>query len=83
MSSFAVILEFCTIITATQEIITSRVEHRGPKLIFISLKHSPPHWVSRFPITFLNSRSKWSKNAKFNKIRKNSVITQKSVVKIS
>ena len=51
MSRFAVILGFCTLIAGTQEIITSRGEHRGPSLIFMSLKHPPPLPASRFSIT--------------------------------
>ncbi len=31
-----------SLLPGTQEIITSRGEHRGPSLIFMSLKHSPP-----------------------------------------
>ncbi len=60
MSRFAVIFGFCTILPATQELITSRGEHRGLNLIIMSLNHPPPHWVSRFSITPLNSSSKWS-----------------------
>ena len=64
MSRFAVIFGFCTLLAGTQEIITSRGEHRGPNLIFMSLKHPPPLPASRFSITSLNSGSKWTKNAK-------------------
>ncbi len=63
MSSIAVIFGICTILAATKEIITSRGENRVPNLIFMSLKHPSPHWASRFPITPLNSGSKWIKNA--------------------
>jgi hypothetical protein len=63
MSRFAVIFWFCTILAANQETITSRGEHRGPNLILMSFKHTYPHWVSRFPITPLNSGSNWTKNA--------------------
>jgi hypothetical protein len=42
MSRFAVIFGFCTLLAGTQEIITSRGEHRGPNLIFMSLKHHTP-----------------------------------------
>jgi hypothetical protein len=42
MSRFAVIFGFCTLLAGTQEIMTSRDEHRGPTLIFMSLKHPPP-----------------------------------------
>ena len=42
MSRFAVIFGCCTLLAGTQEIITSRGEHRGPTLIFMSLKHPPP-----------------------------------------
>jgi hypothetical protein len=41
MSRFAVIFGFCTFLPGTQEIITSRGEHRDPNLIFMSLKHPP------------------------------------------
>jgi hypothetical protein len=41
MSRFAAIFGFCTLLAGTQEIITSRGEHRGPNLIFMSLKHPP------------------------------------------
>jgi hypothetical protein len=41
MSRFAVILGFCTLLAGTQKIITSGGEHRGPNLIFMSLKHPP------------------------------------------
>ncbi len=67
MSRFAVIFRFCTLIAGTQEIITSRGEHRGPNLIFMSLKHAPPLPASRFSITPLNSGSKWAKNDKSSK----------------
>ncbi len=67
----------------TQEIITSRGEHRGPNLMFMSLKHSPLLPASRFSITPLNSGSIWAKMIKSPKIRYKSVITQKSVVKIN
>jgi hypothetical protein len=83
MSRFAVIFGFCTLIAGTQELITSRGEHRGPSLIFMSLKHPPPLPASTFSITPCNSGSKWAKNAKNPKIRYKSVITQKSVVKNS
>jgi hypothetical protein len=43
MSRFAVILAFCTLLAGTQKQITSRGEHRGPSLIFMSLKHPPPY----------------------------------------
>jgi hypothetical protein len=63
MSSFAVIFGFCTILTATQEIITSSVEHRGPKLNFMSLKHSPPSLglkisdnILKFPFKMVQKR---------------------------
>ena len=68
MSRFAVNFGFCTLLAGTQEIITSRGEHRGPNLIFMSLKHPPPLPASKFSITPLNSGSKWAKN---NKIPKN------------
>ncbi len=42
MSRLAVIFVFCTLLAGTQDIITSRGEHRGPNLIFMSLKHPPP-----------------------------------------
>ena len=71
MSRYAVIFGFCTLIAGTQETITSRGEHRGPRLIFMSLKHPPPMPASRFSITPLNSRSKWAKNAKNPKITAN------------
>jgi hypothetical protein len=64
MSRFAVIFGFCTLIAGNQEIITSWGEHRGPRLIFMSLKHQSPVPASRFSITPLNSGSKWAKNAK-------------------
>ncbi len=83
MSRFAVIYGFCTLIAGAQEIITSRGEHRGANLIFMSLKHPPPLPASRFSITHLNSGSKWAKNAKNPKNRFKSVLTQNSVVKIS
>jgi hypothetical protein len=83
MSRFAVIFGFCTLLAGTQEIISSRAEHRGPNLIFMSLKHPPPMPASRFSITPSNSGSKWAKIVKIPKIRCKSVITQKSVVKIS
>jgi hypothetical protein len=41
MSRFAVIFGFCTLLAGTQKLITSRAEHRGPNLIFMSLKHPP------------------------------------------
>jgi hypothetical protein len=41
MSRFAVIFGFCTLLAGPQEISTSRGEHRGPNLIFMSLKHPP------------------------------------------
>jgi hypothetical protein len=41
MSRFAVIFGFCTLLAGTQEIITSMGEHRGPNLMFMSLKHPP------------------------------------------
>jgi hypothetical protein len=84
MARFAVIFGFCTLLAGAQEIITTRGEHRGPNLIFMSLKHPLPLPASRFSITPLNSGSKWAKNDKFpKKIRYESVITQKSVVKNS
>ena len=83
MSRFALIFGFCTLLAGTQETITSRGEHRGPNLIFMSLKHHPPLPTSKFSITPLNSGSKWAKNDKNRKIRYKSVITQKSVVKSS
>ncbi len=83
MSRFAVIFGFCTILAGTQEIITSRDEHCGPNLIIMSLIHSPPLPAPRFSIKPLNFGSKWAKNAKTQKIRYKSVITQKSVVKNS
>ena len=64
MSRFAVIFGFCTLLAGTQKLITSRAEHRGPNLIFMSLKHTIPLPASRFSITPLNSGSKWTKNAK-------------------
>ena len=64
MSRFAVIFGFCTLLAGTQEIITSRGEHRGPNLIFMSLKHPSLLPASRFSITPLNSGSKWAKNDK-------------------
>ncbi len=67
MSRIAVIFGFCTLLPGTQEIITSRGEHRGPTLIFMSLKQSPPLRASRFSITPLNSGSKWPKNDKIPK----------------
>ncbi len=51
MSRFAVIFGFCTLIAGTQEIITSRDEHRGSNLIFMSLKHPPPLSASRFSVS--------------------------------
>ena len=42
MSRFAVIFGFCTISAGTHEIIMSRGEHRGPNLLFMSLKNPPP-----------------------------------------
>jgi hypothetical protein len=42
MSRFVVIFAFCTLLAGTQDIITSKGEHRGPNLIFMSLKHRPP-----------------------------------------
>jgi hypothetical protein len=83
MSRFAVIFGFCTFLAGTQEIITSRGEHRGPNLMFMSLKHPPLLRASRFSIIYLNFGSNWAKNDKIPKIRYKSVITQKSVVKIS
>ena len=41
MSGLAVIFGFCTLLAGTQDIITSRGEHRGPNLIFMS-----PHSAS-------------------------------------
>jgi hypothetical protein len=67
MSRFAVIFGFCTLLAGTQEIITSRGEHRGPNLIFMSLKPPPPLPSSRFSKTSLNSGSKWIKNDKIPK----------------
>ncbi len=83
MSGLAVIFWFCTLLAGTQDIITSRGEHRGPNLIFMSLKHPPLLPASRYSITSLNSGSKWAKNDKIPKIRYKSVITQKSVIKFS
>ncbi len=83
MSGLAVIFWFCTLLAGTQDIITSRGEHRGPNLIFMSLKHPLTLPASRFSITSLKSGSKWAKNDKIPKIRYKSVITQKSVVKFS
>jgi hypothetical protein len=68
MSRFAVIFGFCTLLAGTQEIITSRAEHRGPNLIFMFLKHPRTLPASGFLITPLNSGSKWAKN---NKIPQN------------
>jgi hypothetical protein len=42
MSGLAVIFGFCTLLAGTQDIITSRGEHRGPNLIFMSFKQPPP-----------------------------------------
>ncbi len=67
MSRFAVIFGFCTLLAGTQEIISSRGEHRGPNLIFMPLKHPPPLPASRFSITPLNSGSKWAENDKIPK----------------
>ena len=67
MSRFAVIFGFCTLLAGTQEITTSRGEHRGPTLIFMYLKHPPPLPTLRFSITPLNSGSKWAKNDKIPK----------------
>ena len=64
MSRFAVIFGFFSILAATQEILLETREHRGPNLIFMSSKHPPPHWVSIFSKTPLNSESKWTKNDK-------------------
>jgi hypothetical protein len=83
MSRFAVIFGFCTLLAGTQEISTSRGEHRGPNLILMSSKHGSPLPTSKFSITPLNSGSKWAKNDKIPKIRCKSVITQTSVVKNS
>ncbi len=67
MSRSALICGFCTLLAGTQEISTSRGEHRGPNLILTSLKHAPPLPTSRFSITPLNSGSKWAKNDKIPK----------------
>ncbi len=67
MSRFAVIFGFCTLLAGTQEIITSSGEHRGPNLMFMSLKHPPLLSASRFSITPLNIGSKWAKNDKIPK----------------
>ncbi len=68
MSRLAVIFGFFSILAATQEILLQIREHRGPNLIFLSLKHPPPPLpASRFSITPLNSGSKWAKNAKVSK----------------
>ncbi len=84
MPRFAVIFGFCTLFAGTQDITTSRGEHRDPNLILMSLKHPPLLPASRFSITPLNYGSKWAKNDKKSQtIRYKSVITQKSVVKIS
>ncbi len=83
MSRLAVIFWFLSILAGTQKILLQSREHRGSNLILMFLKHPPLLPASRFSIIPLNSRPKWSKNAKNQKIRYKSVITQKSVVKIS
>ena len=67
MSRLAVIFRFFGILAASQKIQLQSREHRGPNLIFMSLKHPPPLPASRFSITPLNSKSNWPKNAKFSK----------------
>ena len=57
MSRLAVILGLFSILAGTQKILLQSREHRGPNLIFMSLKHPPPLPAS-------NSGSKWTKNAK-------------------
>ncbi len=61
-SRFAVIFGFCTISAGTHEIIMSRGEHRGPKLIIMSLNHPPPLPESSLSITPFNSGSKGSES---------------------
>ncbi len=42
MSRLAVIFGFFSILAYTQQILLQSREHRGPNLIFMSLKHPPP-----------------------------------------
>ncbi len=67
MSRLVVIFGFCSILADKQKILLRSREHRGPNLIFMSLKHPLPLPASRFSITPLNSESKWPKNAKISK----------------
>ena len=83
MSRFAVIFGFCTLLPGTQEIITSRDEHRGPSLIFMSLKHPPLCQPQDFRYHLEIPGQNGPKTLKTQKIRYKSVITQKSVVKNS
>jgi hypothetical protein len=67
MSRLAVTFGFLTILAGTQQILLQSREHRGHKLIFMSLKHLPPLPASKFSITPLNSGQKWVKYAKNSK----------------
>jgi hypothetical protein len=67
MSRLAVICLLFSILAGTQKILLQSREHRGPNLIFMSLKHPPILQASRISITPLNSGPKWSKNAQKHK----------------